>query len=249
MSSDRIDAERQAITSLMELYEQADKCRKLYERAELTLPEALQRFLGMSEQAAKQSVNRPMGNTVKIPEPAKKDGPDGANSDWVSIDAASASATAIALAVLRGAGAAVRPKDLFQRVTDVLPGVPSGTLANIGTRLGGDVIARGEDGWRLSKPEMAGILYAGRLWAPLSILTKQELAAHRREAIFHVLKHFPTGLQTVQLVEQLQNCEWVHAPVNKDLLKADMEALAQDGKVRRRGNSKKWEITSGEEGR
>lgn len=34
----------------------------------------------------------------------------------------------------------------------------------------------------------------------------------------------------------------VHAPLTKDLMKEDLKVLATDQKVRRRGNSKKWEI-------
>jgi hypothetical protein len=69
-----------------------------------------------------------------------------------------------------------------------------------------------------------------------------ELAAHRRDAILHILQHFEMGLEVVQLVEQLTNCSWVIAPVNKDLLKADVQVLESEGKIRRRGNTRKWEI-------
>jgi hypothetical protein len=34
----------------------------------------------------------------------------------------------------------------------------------------------------------------------------------------------------------------VKGPINKDLLRADLDVLSEEGKVRRRGNSKKWEI-------
>ena len=76
---------------------------------------------------------------------------------------------------------------------------------------------------------------------PREIFQKSEIAGHRRDAILHVLSNFDSGLQTRQLVEQLGRCSWVHAPVNKDLIKTDLEMLAELGKVRRRGNSKKWE--------
>jgi hypothetical protein len=68
-----------------------------------------------------------------------------------------------------------------------------------------------------------------------------DVAAHRRESILHILSGYTTGLQIVQIVDQLRKCSWVHAPVNKDLLKADMEVLQEREKARRRGNSKKWE--------
>ena len=243
MNWERIDAERLALQSLMDLYEQAKKCQQLFEGAQMALPEALQRFLGVSEHTAKSTPQHQRQSAV-IPPPERTNAPEGAGPDWIWIDARSASATAVALAFLRSAAdAPVRPKDLFAQITTVLPGALNGTIANIGTRLGGEVIERGNEGWRLLKPEMAGIIHDGLLWAPPSVLSKQELAAHRRDAILHILKHFPTGLQTVQLVEQLSNCPWVHAPVNKDLLKADMEVMDSERKVRRRGNSKKWEIS------
>jgi hypothetical protein len=243
MSFERIDAERQAFQSMLELYEQAKRCQRLFEQAEMALPEALQRFLGVSEGIAKQSPARLARGSVKIPPPERRNAPSDAGPDWIAIDARRASATPIALALLRQVGSPMRPKDLFTKITEILPNVPSGTIANIGTRLQGDVIDRGDEGWRLLKPEEAGVLHDGFLWGAPSKFGKQELAAHRRDAILHILRHFPTGLQTVQLVEQLKNCSWVHAPVSKDLLKADMEILAGEQKVRRRGNSKKWEIT------
>ena len=74
------------------------------------------------------------------------------------------------------------------------------------------------------------------------MFNKQELAAHRRVGVLHLLRLHPAGLQTTQILEQLRNCAWLHAPVNKELIQADMEFLEGQKKVRRRGNSKKWEL-------
>jgi hypothetical protein len=71
------------------------------------------------------------------------------------------------------------------------------------------------------------------------------MAAHRREAILHILQTFRSGLQTVQIVERLREFAWVKAPVNKDLLKGDMDVLVGEGKVRHSGNSKKWVLAGG----
>lgn len=51
-----------------------------------------------------------------------------------------------------------------------------------------------------------------------------------------------SGLQVDQVVEALDSCTWLHATVNKDLVKADIEELREDKKVRRVGASKKWEL-------
>ena len=78
-------------------------------------------------------------------------------------------------------------------MTDLLPNVPRGSISNIGTRLFGDLIEKTDDGWKLLKPERAGIIQDGMLWGPPVIFGKEELAAQRRDAILHVLKLFPSG--------------------------------------------------------
>ncbi len=169
--------------------------------------------------------------------------PPEAKSDWIYIQEKDATPTSVALAVLRTSKEPIRAKDIIARVTAILPNVVRGSINNIGSRLAESrLIDRTEEGWTLARPESAGIIHEGNLWGPREIFQKSELAAHRRDAIIHVLRNFDTGLQTRQLVEQLGRCSWVHAPVNKDLLKADMEILSELGKVRRRGNSKKWEV-------
>ncbi len=71
---------------------------------------------------------------------------------------------------------------------------------------------------------------------------KQELAARRREAVLHILKLFPSGLQNLQIVEQLETCAWLKTPLNKDLMKADIEELKKAGRVKRVGNTNKWAL-------
>ena len=121
-----------------------------------------------------------------------------------------------------------------------MPNVPSGSIFNVGAKLHGKKILRSDDGWTLIKPEYGGIISDKFLWGPKEIFQKTELAAHRREAIIHLLTVFKSGLQTRQIVDNLHKCPWVHAPINKDLLKADLEILAAKDAVKRQGNSKKW---------
>ncbi len=244
MSSGRIGLERDAVQSLMDLYEQAERCQQLHEQAHLPLPEPLKRFLGMSINGDRLGAVRP-----QIPPPERPAAPREAEPDWIWIDARQASPQSLVLALLRRSPA-MRPRDLAQCIAELLPGVSRGTIANIGTRLQGEgTIERTDEGWKLRKPEAAGTLHDGLLWGPREIFSKQELAAHRRDAIHHVLRHYPAGLQTVQLVEQLQNCSWVQAPINKDLVKEDMKILDEAGKVRRRGNTRKWELAPAQDGR
>ena len=242
MNLDRFNAEREAVQSLMEMYEQSKKCQQLFERADMALPEALQRFLGMNGNSPKAAGHA--RSTAHIPAPTRPHEPEGAEPDWIWINVQDSSPTSAALAILRAAKEPVRAKDIVARVTELLPTVPRGSIANVGTRLEGKLIERTPDGWKLLNPAKAGIIRDGLLWGPPAIFSKQELAAHRRDAILHVLKHYPSGLQTVQIVEQLHNCSWVQAPINKDLLKADLEVLDTAKKVKRRGNTKKWEIHS-----
>jgi len=222
----------------MKLLEQARRCQLLYERAQMSFPEPLKRVLGISGAAA---VVR-SGN-LSIPAPQPPPVPNGAKSEWIWIPQESATPTTVALAVLRAAKAPLVAREVVAQVTEILPNVPRGSVNNIGTRLGGKQIDRTEDGWRLINQDSAAILHEGYLWGPREIFHKYELAVHRRNAILHVLGFFPGGLQPRQILEQLRRCAWVHAPINKDLLKADLEILdEQERKIRRVGNSGKWEL-------
>jgi hypothetical protein len=238
MSINQLDAEQEAISSLMEFLDHAKKCQRLYERAHMALPEPLKRVLGM---------NGAGGNSLAprfTPAPESPSRPAEATSDWIPIRVEDATPTSIALAILRAAKEPIRAKDIVSAVQAVLPDVRSGSVANIGSRLHGTLLRRTNDGWTLEKPESAGVIADGFLWGPPTIFGKQELAAHRRDAIRHILSSFPAGLQTSQIIEELKKCaSWVRAPINKELVQDDMEILGETGKVRRRGNSKKWELT------
>jgi hypothetical protein len=248
MSWGKITAEMEAYQSVSMLFEAARKCQELHERAGLQLPERVRRLIEDTLPTESKSVAPPMRPQAQIspltlPSPAPKEAADG----WISILASEATVTTVALAFLREAeGERVRSRDLNALVLDVLPSATPGSIANSGTRLSTDgVIDRNDDGWRLLKPDMAAILKDERLWGPPSIFIHPEIAAHRREAILHILAHYSGGLQTVQIVEQLKGCPWLHAPVNKDILKMDMQTLSGEKKVRRVGNTRKWQIAPG----
>ena len=249
MSWDRIQSETEAIQSLVSLYEQARRCRELYDRAQMALPEPLKRFLGLDQPEHKSSA--PTRLTANIPAPQKKR-PDGADADWLWVNARECSPTTLIPAVLRAASEPLSAKAVIEAVTNLAPQLVTGSIYNASTRLQRTGIINRSGGrhgkWELKKPETAAVIDDGFLWGAKSMFLKDELAAHRREAIMHVLKHFEMGLELVQIVEQLRNCSWVKAPVNKDLLKADVEIMEAAHKIRRRGNTRKWESAPVEKG-
>lgn len=239
MTADLFNAELEAQRSLLDLYEQARKCQQLFEQAHIALPEVLKRVLGMSGTAHKATVSH-------VSAPERPPMPPEAEQHWISIRDKEAMPTSVVLAILRKAKAPMRPRDLNERVMEVLPNILRGSISNIGTRLKDKAIRMTGQGWELIAPENAGVLYKGHFWGPPAIFAKQELASHRRDAILHILEHFSGGLQIVQIVDELGKCDWVRAPKNKDLVKDDMGILAELGKVRR-GSSKKWALVPASE--
>jgi len=56
--------------------------------------------------------------------------------------------------------------------------------------------------------------------------------------VLHVIR--PQPLQIMQILQVLEGCDWVHAPLSKDLLKADLQVLDAENRAKRIGNSGKW---------
>jgi len=235
MSTDRLRSEEEAFASLTELLASARRTKMLFENAGMALPEPLKRVLGMN------GLGRAETTRPHMPPIQRASVPDEAQDDWISVRAQESTPTSVVLAVLRGAKGPMRAKDVVSTVTKILPNVPRGSINNIGSRLR-QKIRRTKEGWMLVNPESSPLLDNEYLWGPQAVFEKTEVAAHRRESILHLLSGHQSGLQIVQIVEQLRQCPWVHAPINKDLVKADMGELKDDGKVRRVGNSKKWEL-------
>jgi hypothetical protein len=240
MSNDQLTAEQDAYQSVVELYQQIQKSVQLHQRAGLQIPDVLRRAMSVNGSGSKS--NGRVASVSHIPAPMWRNKPDEAKPDWIRVELKQCTPTALVLAILRESKGPVRHRDLVTRVSEILPHVPSGSISNVGTRLEGKLIERTPDGWKLIDIQSAGIMKDGALWGPPSIFGKYELAAHRREAILYLLEHHETGLELVQIVEELRKCSWVHAPTNKDLVKGDIEILDSDGAIRRRGNTRKWEV-------
>jgi hypothetical protein len=92
------------------------------------------------------------------------------------------------------------------------------------------------DGWRLINSSNAPLILDDFLWGPPSAFLRTEIAVHRREAVVHILRHFPAGLLAAEIEYQLRSCRWVHAPVSGDGMKADIEALLSACLIRPRGD-------------
>jgi hypothetical protein len=205
----------------------------------MSLPDALKRFLGVSDDWAKIE-----DRAVGVPRPKTPRRPEGVNPSWVAIRIKDAMPTSVALALLAEADGPIRSREIIRGVAIHLPSTSRGSISNIGTRLSADrIIQRVNEGWILKDPSYAGVIDDGFLWAPADKLSSHELAAHRRNSIVHILGQFSAGLELVQILHELRKCDWVLAPISKDLLKADIPALSGEGRIRRRGNTRKWEVS------
>lgn len=232
-----LKAETEAYRGLADLLEQADKVRTLFEQAGSPLPDALQRLVRSNGHTRAPSL---------VAEFRPSSVPPDADAEWVWVDLKSATPGTLALAVLRGAGIPLTTREIHERLRKLpkMSDVAMGTIANTGTRaLENGLITRSEDGhWQLTESDKAGIIHSDYVWGKTHAFQMQELASHRRNAIVHLLRLNPVGLQATQILAHLQKRDLVRPeiPVSKALIKTDLETM--DGeRVRRRGNSKKWE--------
>ena len=215
---------------LVDLLEKAEQTRQFYQGLRLPLPDALRRLIG----------SKGVGATSEFKLPAM---PPEATDDWTWIPLAESSPVTLVRALLRVATAPLKSKELYEQANAMGINVSLGTISNAAVRLETQqIIRRDDDGaWLIAKPDQAGVILEEHMWGPQSIFTAQELAAHRREAVLQILGKWPGGLQMVQLTEHLRQLEWLRAPVNKDLVKADLDRLQGENRVRRAlGHSKKW---------
>lgn len=243
MALTKFKSELLAYESFTRLLRQAEECADAFRQASIDVPAALKRLL------ADESENGDEPKELQlslIPPVRREQTPIEAGRDWISISVGDCTPTSVTLAVLKEANRPMRARDVSERVLQHLPQATYGTIANLATRLAGSQIQRTDDGWTLLRPESAPVLCNGYLWGPPTVFSKQEIAAHRREALCMVLQTFPTGLQIVQIVDQLKSLGWVQAPINKDLLKEDVAVLSAQGKISKRGNSGKWELRKGD---
>lgn len=230
-----LKAELEASKSLVDLLELADRTRQLYQSARLPLPDALRRLLGSNN-------TQHDGYSATLAQSAVPPNPPEAEHDWAWVPLSESAPVTLIKALLRR-NDGLRSKELYEQIAALEIEASLGTVSNAAVRLESHgIIVRDVDSqaWKLVKPEMAGVIGDGYVWGPPDSFTMQELAAHRRQAILQLLGANHGGLQLVQLTEELRKLGWVRAPINKDLLKGDMDWLLGKHKVRRIGNSRKW---------
>jgi hypothetical protein len=219
---------------LVDLLEKAEETRRVYQSLRLPLPDALRRLIGSN------GTDEAGGAASGFKLPAM---PPEAADDWTWIPLAESSPGTLVRALLHVATGPLKSKELYEQINAMGINASLGTVSNAAVRLETQEIIRRDvgGGWVIAKPDQAGIISEGHMWGPQSIFTAQELAAHRREAIIQLLRKWSGGLQMVQLTEQLRQLDWLRAPVNKDLVKADLDRLQGENKVRRAlGHSRKW---------
>jgi hypothetical protein len=145
---------------------------------------------------------------------------------------------------LREQNKPTKAKDVANLVNEILPNAVGGSIYNLLNRLEQEgYVDKDEDGWWLLPKGKTVILSGGFIWSLPEHLSKQDLAAHRREAIMFILRN-ERYLQLTEIVEQLHGWHWVKAPVNKDLLKLDLQVLETEGLIRRIGNTRNWEAVA-----
>jgi hypothetical protein len=241
--ADRFNLEIKAFNALRDLMQQAAECRSLFESARLPMPDPLRRILGAEDEVdATEKSER-----IVVPPPKMPARPPGWQSDWIWLPTPKLTAQSAVCAVLGAATGPLSPNDIIERCGALGVDVVKGSVMNIGTRLAGgkDPTIRRNDGqWSLLAAHKVPVLHDEHAWGAPSVFDKQELAAHRRQAVLHLLKLNSDGLQIVQITKALRECEWMRAPITKDLVKVDVQLLQQDGQAKRVGNSGKWKAVA-----
>lgn len=233
-----------AYARVAELLQTADAVRCEFTELGLALPEPIAALLGDSSGGI-----MPDGKPrVLIPPPPKPPAPGEAGPTWIWVEAKEMTTQGVVLGVLRAAnGAALTPGEIVERMQDFKPDqeINAGSVANVGTRLQeARKIHRTDGAWTLTDPSAAPVLYLAHGWGPPEVFQNYEHAAYRRMAVHHVLSLHKAGLQPMQLLSQMEECTWLALPINKDLVKMDLETLAKEGRAEKSaGTGGKWRAT------
>jgi hypothetical protein len=241
MPVDRLELEEQAHAAFVQFAKEARKVRSAFESAGLVLPDRLRRFLH-DEQPAAAAPAQPRLVIPPLPAPPR---PAEAGENWIWVPAADMTIVGLVRCVLRASAGPVARDALLESLRKHRINVNPGSVANIGTQLDkAGEITRTDTGWTLVDSSMAPVINGSNAWgATQSVFESYELAARRRSCIVHVLRLQPDGLQPMQLLKQLEQCDWLHTPLSKDLIKADLQTLDDQGRAKRIGNSGKWRAT------
>lgn len=242
-SPSRLEQEIGAYRAWTDLLAQAERVRNLFNNAEIDVPSRLRRLLG--DEPAAPARPSPKGSAESLcplyPGPVPPEFREG----WIVVDEKALTVRVLVLALLRQAHPkGVRSRDLAEKVAVAREGQNLGSVYNLGGQLErAGVIRRGDNTWILESVEAAPVMSGGAAWGPPDVFTKQEVASYRRAAIRYILglPNHANGLQNMQIVHQLNALAWLKAPVAKDLVKMDIEAMRQAGEVKR-GSSRNWRL-------
>lgn len=236
----QIEKEMNRLTG--KLQDAAEELQTFADANNIPYPPLLVRLLGEPEPS--QST---VAKATIPPMPPPGAPPEGASPSWIWVHESRAAVTSLVLACLHQASGPITPAQIFAELGKKRIGIHKGSIANLGTRFEDEaVIRRDDDGWVLLRRDLAPVPHLGFLWGEPKIFEKTEIASYRREAVEHILRSFPGGLQIVQITDAFKDhCPWFNTdiPVSKDLIKMDMKDLEDEEIVRRKGGSGKWELT------
>ena len=211
----------------------------IFEQEGIPVPDTLKRSL--TEYPSQVGAARSQPKRMTIPPPDKPSMPKEASGDWFWLDKKEAALRTVVLALLNQ-GVSIPVKELIAQVKQILPDANEGSVSNLGTQLDDKVIQRTERGWSLKEGVKAPILCEDYIWAPKSLLQKQDLAAFRRMAVRYLLDTSHDGMQLMQIYRDLKEVKWLKTPLSKDLIKADLFVMRDEHRVRQKGTSKKWTV-------
>jgi hypothetical protein len=229
--------EIEAYKRLSDTLQELEQIRALFEQARSPIPDVLLRL----SRSSNGHGTSPQQGVIAETEPTR---PTDIDPDWIWLSVKDAGIHTLALAIVRSSSGLLTTREIHSMVTPYNQEVPIGTIANVATRAeANQTIVRDDAGrWGIVQPEKIGVLHGEYIWGPASIFQVQEVAAYRRFFIIDFLRKNPVGMLQSQILAYLLTLELTSkgVPVNKSLVKADLETM--DGnKVRRRGGSKKWE--------
>lgn len=238
LMADRFVLKQQAYESFWRMMQAARDCRAAFDAAHEPLPDLLRGFLG---EVAVHPEN-PDGPFVVVPPIEAPARPPEFQTDWIWVPIQYMTPTSLVGGVLRGAGGQPKsPGEIVEAIEELGVSANRGSIANIGTRLAtSGEIAREGGSWTAITPEKFPVLCQRNAWGPPSVFDKVEVAAHRRLCILHVLRVHHDGLQVLQITRTLEKCDWMRAPLDKDLVKTDLQVLQSEQRAKRIGHSGKW---------
>jgi hypothetical protein len=238
MRESSFEAESKAYAALTELMRSAREVERLFQAAGVDIPPALARMFGDgTTSGGGKNHRKQIASPMESP-----DRPQEAQTDWIWVEASELLTTNLILSLMRAEGdKAVTAKHLFECALKYDPNVNQVTIFNVGARIDGKLIHRGDDGWRLIDPLKVPLMFEGNAWGPVDVFAAPEIAAYRRAVIQHLLKKSFGGLMTMQIVDALKQFDGKF-PVNKDLVRADLEAMQTAGIIKHVGNSRKWTV-------